>query len=236
MPYDTVALSVAIFIAAPLAVAVAVRLLTLRYFGDAALQRLIAFFKPVTMVGLLATLVLIFILQGPTIGGKPLHIVLIAVPLLLQTFAIFAITYAIGFYTCLKHDVLAPAALISTSNFFELAVAVAVGVYGADSGAALATVVGVLVEVPTMLILVKISNWMKPRLQAHLDACDCSWMPALPHTTCCGAPDDDTPQTAAEMGATPTAAAPTTAPVPPACKCEPGAACANPVAVGPEAP
>jgi arsenite transporter len=186
LPYDTVAVSVALFIAAPLAVAVAVRLAVLRWGGgQAVLDRVIAFFKPVTMVGLLATLVLIFIMQGPTIGSKPLHILLIAVPLVLQTFAIFAITYAAGYYACVKHDLLAPAALISTSNFFELAVAVAVGVYGADSGAALATVVGVLVEVPTMLVLVWIANRLKPRLDARLQTCDCAWMPGLPQ--CCGA-------------------------------------------------
>jgi len=147
------------------------------------LDRVIAVFKPVTMAGLLATLVLIFMFQGQTIGAKPLHIVLIAVPLILQTFAIFGITYAVGYFACVKHDLLAPAALISTSNFFELAVAVAVGVYGADSGAALATVVGVLVEVPTMLILVAIANRLKPRLEARLQTCDCSWMPGLPQ--CC---------------------------------------------------
>lgn len=125
-----------------------------------------------TTIGLLATLVLIFIYQGRTIGNKPLHILLIAVPLTIQTVAIFALTYGLGFLVCMESNVLAPAALISTSNFFELAVAIAISVYGADSGASLATVVGVLVEVPTMLLLVKVCKYLEPHVIKRGLDCD----------------------------------------------------------------
>ena len=123
-------------------------------------------------IGLLATLVLIFIYQGRTIGNKPLHILLIAIPLTIQTVLIFALTYWMGFMVCMDSKVLGPAALISTSNFFELAVAIAISVYGADSGASLAAVVGVLVEVPTMLVLVKVCKYMEPSVIQRGLECD----------------------------------------------------------------
>ena len=124
-------------------------------------QRITAFLtqaKPWSVIGLLATVVLLFGFQAQTIVAKPLVILLIAIPLLLQTYGIFAITYAIAKKMRLPHNVAAPACMISTSNFFELAVAVAIALFGLNSGAALATVVGVLVEVPVMLSLVWFAN------------------------------------------------------------------------------
>lgn len=182
LPYDTIAVSVGLFIAAPLLVAALTRTLVVRRWGAAALDKLIAWLKPVVPVGLLATLVLIFITQGRTIGDKPLHIVLIMVPLLLQTIGIFALTYVAGYWLCVPHRFLAPAALIGTSNFFELAVACAIYVYGSNSGAALSTVVGVLVEVPIMLVLVKACHWLRPMLERHIATCECAWKQRL---ACC---------------------------------------------------
>lgn len=172
IPYDTIAVSVGLFIVAPLIMAILVRQLSLKYGGVARLNAVIEWFKPVTTIGLLATLVLIFIYQGRTIGNKPLHILLIAIPLTIQTGAIFALTYSLGYMMCMDSNVLAPAALISTSNFFELAVAIAISVYGADSGASLATVVGVLVEVPTMLVLVEVCKHLEPFAVARGLSCD----------------------------------------------------------------
>jgi arsenite transporter len=114
--------------------------------------------------------VLIFIFQGRTIAEKPLHILLLAVPIILQVLFNFVVTYAIGYEACIEHEKLGPASLIATSNFFELAVAVAISVYGLDSGAALATVVGVLVEVPVMLGLVHVCNYLRPRLERRIAA------------------------------------------------------------------
>ncbi|MBU2431151.1 MAG: arsenical-resistance protein, partial [Proteobacteria bacterium] len=111
-----------------------------------------------TIGGLLLTLVLIFSFQGEVILKNPLHIVLIAIPLIIQTFLIFFIAYLTSRKLCLKHDIAAPAGMIGASNFFELAVAVAITLFGASSPAVLATIVGVLVEVPVMLILVRFAN------------------------------------------------------------------------------
>lgn len=108
-----------------------------------------------TVIGLLLTLVLLFSFQGETILENPGHIGLIAVPLVLQTFVVFTIAYAVAKLWGLSHDIAAPAALIGASNFFELAVAAAISLFGLNSGAALVTVVGVLVEVPVMLLLVR---------------------------------------------------------------------------------
>lgn len=168
LPYGTVAASVALFVAAPMLAAAAVRFVVLRRRGQLALDRVINAFKPVTSAGLLATLVLIFVYQGRTIGDKPVHILRIAVPLLLQTYLIFGVAYGLGYLFRIPHEFLGPASLIATSNFFELAVAVSVSVYGTDSGAALATVVGVLVEVPVMLSLVWLCHRLRPRLDARL--------------------------------------------------------------------
>eukprot|EP01042_Synura_sphagnicola_P021512 gene21512-27342_t len=136
LPYDTIAISVAFFIAIPLALAIAVRTALLSTVdGPARLQGTIDTLKPVCPLGLLATLILIFIYQGETIGRKPIDILLIIIPLSLQTFAIFALTFALGYTVCMDFTVLGPAALISTSTFFDLAVAIAVALYGPKSGA-----------------------------------------------------------------------------------------------------
>jgi len=123
----------------------------------------------VTISGLLLTLTIIFSFQGEMILSNPLHIPLIAIPLILQTFLIFFIAYTAGKLLKLPHDVAAPAGLIGASNFFELAVAVAIALFGATSPVALATIVGVLVEVPVMLALVRIANntrhWFKEELK-----------------------------------------------------------------------
>jgi ACR3 family arsenite transporter len=126
--------------------------------GEEAVHRFTNGIKPFSIVGLLATVVLLFGFQGQLIVDKPLLIVLIAVPLLLQSYGVFAIAYAAAKAWRIPFNVAAPCALIGTSNFFELAVAVAISVFGLKSGAALATVVGVLVEVPVMLSLVAFAN------------------------------------------------------------------------------
>ena len=117
--------------------------------------------KPFSILGLILTVLLLFSLQAEVIIDKPQIIILIAIPLLIQTYGIFAIGYGAAKLLNLNHEIAAPACLIGTSNFFELAVAVAISLYGLDSGAALATVVGVLVEVPVMLSLVYFVNKTK---------------------------------------------------------------------------
>jgi ACR3 family arsenite transporter len=115
-------------------------------------------FGNITTIGLLLTLIIIFSFQGDVILNNPLHIVLIAIPLIIQTFLIFFIAYLASKVIKLPHEIAAPAGMIGASNFFELAVAVAIALFGTQSPAALATIVGVLTEVPVMLILVKIAN------------------------------------------------------------------------------
>jgi ACR3 family arsenite transporter len=168
IPYDTLLLSVVVFIVIPLTAAALTRRVLIRkrgatYFDNVFLPR----FDGITTVGLLATLILLFSFQGDTIINNPLHILLIAVPLIIQTFFIFALAYGWARLWNVSHDVASPAAMIGASNFFELAVAVAVSLFGLASGAALATVVGVLVEVPVMLALVKIANATKHRFPDH---------------------------------------------------------------------
>jgi len=141
----------------PLVAGVLTRRLWLRE-GQARLARGVAALKPWSVVGLIATVVLLFGFQAGTIVSQPLVIALIAVPLVIQSYGIFAISYAAARALRLPHDIAAPACMIGTSNFFELAVAVAISLFGLSSGAALATVVGVLVEVPVMLSLVAIAN------------------------------------------------------------------------------
>jgi ACR3 family arsenite transporter len=172
LPYETIAISVCFFIAIPLLLAVIVRKMLLKYGKEPLLEKTIHTLKPVCTIGLLSTLILIFIYQGETIGEKPIHILLIIIPLSIQTFIIFGLTFWLGFTVCMDYTVLAPASLISTSNFFELAVAIAISIYGPDSGASLATVVGVLVEVPTMLFLVYICKQLRPTVQKRCDECD----------------------------------------------------------------
>ena len=160
VPWGTLLLSTLLYVVLPLAAGVAVRrALAAR---PAVLQALLARLKPASMAGLVATVVLLFALQAPTLVAQPLLIGLIAVPLLLQTYGIFALGWLAARRLKLPHAVAGPACLIGTSNFFELAVAVAISLFGLHSAAALATVVGVLVEVPVMLSLVALVNRWRP--------------------------------------------------------------------------
>jgi arsenite transporter len=160
VPWDTLLLSVVMYIVIPLIIAILWRRHLLRR-GAAALQHMLQRLGPVTITALLATLVLLFSFQGGAILKQPLIITILAVPLLVQSFLIFAIGYVLNRQGRVVHNVAGPSTLIGTSNFFELAVAVAIVLYGFDSGAALATVVGVLIEVPVMLLLVRIVNSSK---------------------------------------------------------------------------
>lgn len=157
VPWQTLLLSVVLYVVLPLAAGVWTRH-RLMQSGKAQLDAFLARLKPWSVIGLLATVVLLFGFQAQTILAKPLAIVLIAIPLLIQTYGIFAIAYAAARAMNLPHNIAAPACMIGTSNFFELAVAVAISLFGLNSGAALATVVGVLVEVPVMLSLVTFAN------------------------------------------------------------------------------
>ncbi len=162
IPWDTLILSVMLFVVIPLTGGIITRNVLTKKRGMEYFQKtFIPKFKHVTVAGLLLTLVILFSFQGKVILENPVHIVLIAVPLILQTFLIFFIAYLISRLLKLPHDVAAPAGMIGASNFFELAVAVAISLFGTSSPAALATVVGVLVEVPVMLMLVKIANRTK---------------------------------------------------------------------------
>jgi len=159
VPYDTLILSVVLFIVIPLLGGYLSRKYIIKYKGSDYFENIfLKKFDNVTIVGLLLTLVIIFSFQGKIIISNPLHIALIAVPLIIQTFFIFFIAYGWAKIWNLSHDIAAPAGMIGASNFFELAVAVAISLFKLDSGATLATVVGVLVEVPVMLTLVKIAN------------------------------------------------------------------------------
>jgi ACR3 family arsenite transporter len=153
VPWQTLLLSTVLYVVLPLLAGMATRRALLRR-GPGAVAGLVAALKPWSVVGLIATVLLLFALQAPTLVAQPLIIAMIAVPLLLQTYGIFAIGWAGARLLKLPHDIAGPACLIGTSNFFELAVAVAISLFGLQSGAALATVVGVLVEVPVMLSLV----------------------------------------------------------------------------------
>ena len=158
IPWQTLLLSVLLYVLLPLIAGVITRKQLNNGGTEQRITAFLAKIKPWSVIGLLATVVLLFGFQAQTIVAKPLVILLIAIPLLLQTYGIFAITYAIAKKMRLPHNVAAPACMISTSNFFELAVAVAIALFGLNSGAALATVVGVLVEVPVMLSLVWFAN------------------------------------------------------------------------------
>ena len=159
IPWDVLAASVVTFVVIPLIFGYLSNRLLLRFkggewFKEVFLHRL----KPVSIIALLTTLVLLFAFQGDTILNKPVVILLIAIPLTLQTYFIFFLTWFAGRFLKLRHAVCAPAAMIGASNFFELAVAVAISLFGLNSGASLATVVGVLIEVPVMLSLVAMAN------------------------------------------------------------------------------
>lgn len=158
VPWETLILSVVLYIVIPLIAGWLTRRALLARGGEMAVAEFTARIKPASVLGLLMTVVLLFGLQGQVIIAQPLLIALIAVPIILQSYGIFALGYAWAFAWKLPHKVAAPCALIGTSNFFELAVAVAIGLFGLNSGAALATVVGVLVEVPVMLSLVAFAN------------------------------------------------------------------------------
>lgn len=162
IPWDTLILSVVLFVVIPLVGGVVTRHLVTKKNGTEYFQNsFIPKFNNITVVGLLLTLVIIFSFQGEVILQNPLHIVLIAVPLILQTVLIFAIAYIACKFLKLPHNIAAPAGMIGASNFFELAVAVAIALFGTGSPVALATIVGVLVEVPVMLMLVRFANKTK---------------------------------------------------------------------------
>lgn len=166
IPWATLLISVVLFVVIPLSAGVLTRTLLINKKGKEYFdEKFVPKFGGITTAGLLLTLVIIFSFQGNVILENPLHIVLIAVPLTIQTFFIFFVAYFSGKLLKLPHDIAAPSGMIGASNFFELAVAVAISLFGADSPVALATIVGVLVEVPVMLTLVKIANntknWFK---------------------------------------------------------------------------
>nr|WP_252374217.1 hypothetical protein [Hydrogenophaga sp. 2FB] len=161
VPWETLLLSTVLYVVLPLLAGMATRHLLGRK-SDHALGAFVARLKPWSVAGLIATVVLLFGFQARTIVAQPLVIALIAVPLVLQSYGIFFITWWGAKWLKLRHDIAGPACLIGTSNFFELAVAVAISLFGLNSGAALATVVGVLVEVPVMLSLVALVNAWRP--------------------------------------------------------------------------
>lgn len=158
VPWGTLLLSVVLYVVLPLFAGAITRQRLDRTNDHHRIEQLLVTLKPWSIVGLLATVVLLFGFQAETIVAQPLVIGLIAVPLLIQTYGIFAIAYLAAKSLRLPHNIAAPACMIGTSNFFELAVAVAISLFGLHSGAALATVVGVLVEVPVMLSLVWLAN------------------------------------------------------------------------------
>lgn len=159
IPWGTLIISVALFVVIPLAGGAITRHTVVQKHGLEYFEnKFIPKFSNITTIGLLLTLVIIFSFQGDVILNNPLHIVLIAVPLIIQTFLVFFIAYLAGRALKLPHEIAAPAGMIGASNFFELAVAVAISLFGTTSPAALATIVGVLTEVPVMLILVRIAN------------------------------------------------------------------------------
>ena len=167
VPWGTLLLSVLLFVVVPLVLGIFTRTIVIKrkglsYFDN----KFITKFDNVTIIGLLLTLIIIFSFQGSIIINNPLHIFLIAIPLSIQTFLIFFIAYGAARFFKLKHNIAAPAGMIGASNFFELSVAVAIAVFGSSSPVALATIVGVLVEVPVMLTLVKLANrtkgWFQP--------------------------------------------------------------------------
>ena len=171
VPWETLLLSVVMYIVIPLVIAHAWRSRLMaqgRRAFDAALARI----QPFSIIALLATLVLLFAFQGETIIAQPAIIAMLAVPILLQTLLIAALGYLLNRRLHVRHDIAGPSTMIGASNFFELAVAVAIVLYGFDSGAALATVVGVLIEVPVMLWLVKMVNSTKAWYESG------AWSPA----------------------------------------------------------
>lgn len=159
IPYDVLITSTVVFVLIPLLAGYLSNRLLIKYYGeDWFKSRFLPALKPISIIALLTTLVLLFAFQGSQILKSPLHILLIAIPLSLQTYFIYFISWFGGRFLKLPYQICAPASMIGASNFFELAVAVAIALFGLESGAALATVVGVLIEVPIMLSLVEISK------------------------------------------------------------------------------
>lgn len=158
VPWETLILSTVLYVVIPLVAGVVTRSALIRQSGEAAVAAFTARIKPASVMGLLLTVVLLFGFQGPVILAQPGLIALLAVPIIIQSYGIFALGYGWAYLWRLPHKIAAPCALIGTSNFFELAVAVAIGLFGLNSGAALVTVIGVLVEVPVMLSLVAFAN------------------------------------------------------------------------------
>jgi ACR3 family arsenite transporter len=158
VPWETLLLSVVLYVVVPLMAGILARNALKKRGGEESVTAFTRRIKPLSVIGLLATVTLLFGFQSETILAKPIIIALIAVPILIQSYGIFALAYAAAWAWKVPHKVAAPCAMIGTSNFFELAVAVAISLFGLNSGAALATVVGVLVEVPVMLSLVAFAN------------------------------------------------------------------------------
>ncbi len=158
VPWETLVASVVIFVVVPLGAGLLTRRSVIKSGGAEAIDTLAGKLKPTSIIGLLLTIVLLFGFQAETIVEQPGSVALIAIPLLIQSYGIFAFAYGMARVLKLPFNIAAPAAMIGTSNFFELAVAVAISLFGLSSGAALATVVGVLIEVPVMLSLVAIAN------------------------------------------------------------------------------
>ena len=162
IPYNTLIASIVTFVVIPLVAGVITQKLMIRKHGQEWFKNIfLPKLKPVSIVALLVTLVLLFAFQGQNILNNPLIILLAAIPLVIQTYFIFFLTWFVGKKIKLPHPVCSPAAMIGASNFFELAVAVAISLFGLQSPAALVTVVGVLVEVPVMLSLVALANKWK---------------------------------------------------------------------------
>ena len=171
VPWETLVLSTVLYVVLPLAAGIATRHVLRRRSGHAVAD-FVARTKPWSIAGLIATVVLLFGFQAGTIVAKPLVIAMIAVPLIVQSYGIFAISLVAARALKLPHNVAGPACLIGTSNFFELAVAVAISLFGLNSGAALATVVGVLVEVPVMLSLVALVNRTQHWFPSEWEPCE----------------------------------------------------------------
>lgn len=167
IPWATLSLATAIFVVLPLVAGYLVRRHLLARGGEEAVDRFAGRFSPLTSFGLLLLVMVLFGLQAESVLGDPLAVGLIAVPVTIQAYLIFAVAYGWAWVWRLPSSIAAPAALIGTSNFFELAVAVAIGLFGIESFAALATVVGVLVEVPVMLTLVRLTNATRSRIDAR---------------------------------------------------------------------
>ncbi len=168
VPYHVLFLSVIIFIVIPLSLGVISRVVLLRYWGEARFEQFMARLHPITMIALLLTLITIFAFQSDNLIVRWFHVILIAIPLLIQVYFNSSLTYLVMRSLKVPHNIASPGALIGASNFFELAVATAIALYGPSSGAALATVVGVLVEVPVMLSICGVCNrtkgWYEQRL------------------------------------------------------------------------